>query len=256
MLQAHSFLWHYLWLAPHFLQLGLGVLMWRKRLHKLFPIFFAYVIFEALEEFLLYFLDVTPSVSFVAFWRAYCAGRIIEGVLKIALVGELFHHLTAPWPVLAKLGYRLISGLGAFLVVLAVVAAAYSPVDNPQVAIISHAHVLEQTFYIVQTGLVLFLFIFAAHFDLSWDSRSFGIAAGFAVLVCEHLAAWAVMASGALMEQRHLLDLLNMATYHACVLIWFYYFLVPEKSATKAAVPLPENNLAIWNRELERLLHP
>jgi hypothetical protein len=47
-----------------------------------------------------------------------------------------------------------------------------------------------------------------------------------------------------------------MATYHSCVLIWFYYLLVPHKVATKSAVPLPENNLDVWNRELERFVHP
>jgi hypothetical protein len=45
-----------------------------------------------------------------------------------------------------------------------------------------------------------------------------------------------------------------MAIYHVCVLIWFYYLLVPEKIVTTSAVFLPENNLDIWNRELERLL--
>jgi hypothetical protein len=135
-----------------------------------------------------------------------------------------------------------------------VLAAAYAPIDNPQSVIISRAHVLEQTFYIVQSGLVLFLFLFAAHFKLTWDSRAFGIALGFAVLVCEHMAAWAVTASGALIDKRHLLDLLNMATYHVCVLIWFYYLLVPQKVVTAPAVSLPENSLDNWNRELERLL--
>ena len=48
----------------------------------------------------------------------------------------------------------------------------------------------------------------------------------------------------------------NMATYHVCVLIWFYYLLVPSKVAAKPAVPLPENNLEVWNRELERLVQP
>ncbi len=44
-----------------------------------------------------------------------------------------------------------------------------------------------------------------------------------------------------------------MATYHVCVLIWFYYLLVPQKSAAASAAPVPENSLAIWNQELERL---
>ena len=254
MLQPHSLLWHYLWLGPHVLQFGLGVVMWRKRLYRAFPVFFVYVIFEAFEEFSLYTMDVVPLGSDATFWSVYCVGRIIEGLLKIAVIGELFRYLLARWPVLVALGNRTIRGLGAVLVLLAALAAAYTPIDNPQFAIVSRAHLLEQTFYIVQTGLVLFLFLFAAHFKLDWGSHAFGIALGFAVVVCEHMAAWAVMASGALMDRRHLLDFLNMATYHVCVLIWFYYLLVPQKVATTSAVSLPENNLDIWNRELERLL--
>jgi hypothetical protein len=46
-----------------------------------------------------------------------------------------------------------------------------------------------------------------------------------------------------------------MATYHICVVIWIYYLLVSQKVAAKSAVLLPENNLALWNQELERLLH-
>jgi hypothetical protein len=45
-----------------------------------------------------------------------------------------------------------------------------------------------------------------------------------------------------------------MATYQVCVLIWFYFLLVPQKIVTTPAAPLPEHNLDIWNRELERLL--
>src|SRR5579872_461144 len=250
MLQAHSFLWHYLWLGPHILQLGICILIWRKGLYKLFPVFLTYAVFEALEEFLLYGLDLAPSVSNTSFWTVVCVGRVCDGFLKIAVIGELFRNLVSQWPSLAKLGNRLITGFAAVLVVLAVVAAAYTPIDNPQFAIVSRSHVIEQTFYIVQSGLVLFLFMFAAHFRLSWDGGGFGIALGFAVVVCEHMAAWAITASGAMIDQRHLLDLLNMATYHLCVMIWFYYFLVPKRVATKSVVSLPDNNLAIWNREL------
>jgi hypothetical protein len=55
-------------------------------------------------------------------------------------------------------------------------------------------------------------------------------------------------------QKSYFLDFLNMATYHVCVLIWFYSLLAPQKSATTSTVLLPENNLDIWNRELERLL--
>jgi hypothetical protein len=255
MLQAHSFLWHYLWLAPHLLQIALAILIWRRGLHRLFPVFFAYTIFEAIEEFTLYGMDVLPSVRAETFWQAFWVGLIVEGLIKFALVGELFLHLLGPFPALAKLGSQLIRGTGAVLVLLATIAAAYAPIDNPQYSFISRAHILQQTLYIVESGLILFLFLFAAHFELAWNNRTFGIALGLGILSCEHLGTWAVMASGALLDKRHLLDFLNMATYHVCVLIWFYYLLIPQKSVARSAVPPPEHNLAVWNQELERLLH-
>jgi hypothetical protein len=254
MLQAHSLLWHYLWLAPHVLQIALAIVLLRRGLHKLFPIFLAYIIFEAVEEFTLYGMDVLPWVRAETFWQAFWVGLIIEGFLKFALIGELFSHLLHPWPALGKLGSQLIRGTSAVLVLLATLAAAYAPIDNPQYSFISRAHILQQTLYIVECGLVLFLFLFAAHFKLAWDNRTFGIALGLGILSCEHMGAWAVMASGALLDKRYLLDLLNMATYHVCVLIWFYYLLIPQKSAVTAAVSLPEHRLEVWNEELERLL--
>jgi hypothetical protein len=254
MLQAHSLLWHYLWLAPHILQLGLAAWLVHRGLHKLFPIFLTYLLYEAIEEFTLYAMDVLPSVTWQTFWRTFCVGLIVESLLKFALLGELFSHLVRAWPAVSKLGNRLVSSAGAVLALLATLAAALAPIDNPQHAIISRAHVLEQTLYIIQSGLILFLFLFAVYFRLSWDRQTFGILLGFGVLSCEHLASWAVMANGFFFDKRYLLDMLNTATYHACVLTWFYYLLVPAKKATTSAVSVPENNLAVWNRELERLL--
>jgi hypothetical protein len=254
MLQAHSLLWHYLWLAPHVLQVLLAIILCQRGLYKLFPVFLAYTIFEAVEEFTLYGMDVLPWVGVDTFWQTFWIGLIIEGLLRFVLIGELFLHLLRPWAAVASLGSRLISYTGAVLVLLATLAAAYAPIDDPRYSLISRAHILEQTLYIVQCGLVLFLFLFAAHFRLAWNNRTFGIALGLGIVSCEHLGTWAVMANGGLIDKRYLLDFLNMATYHVCVLIWCYYLLVPQKIATKSAAPLPEHNLEIWNRELERLL--
>jgi len=254
MLQAHSFLWHYLWLAPHILQLALALVIWHRGLHKRFPVFFSYLIFEAVEEFTLYAMDITPSVSGDTFWRVFCVGLVMEGILKCGVIGELFFHLLRVGPALAKVGSRLISGTGAILVLVATVVAAYAPINPARYVLIYRSQILLQSLYIVECGLALFLFLFAAHFKLSWDHRAFGIAVGFGVLFCEHLGAWAVMASGTWVDSRHVVDFLNMATYHVCVLIWFYFFLVPQKRAAVSPVSLPENNLDIWNRELERLL--
>jgi len=255
MLQSHSLLWHYLWLGPQILQAALVVLLWRRRVYKQFPVFFAYLIFEATEAITLYLMDVLPSVSVGAWWLAFCIGLVFEGFIRLGVMGELFFHLLRSRPALAKIGGRLITCTGAVLVLLATLAAAYAPVDSQQFAIGYRAHILQQTLYMIECGLILFLFVFTACFKLTWDRSTLGIALGRGISSSVHLGTWAVMANGGMPQSRYLLDFLNMATYQICVLIWFYYFLVPQKSATTSAVSLPENHLDIWNRELERLLH-
>jgi hypothetical protein len=254
MLQPHSLLWHYLWIGPHVLQAALAVLLWRRGLHRQFPVFFTYLIYGAAEESTLYVMDIVPLGSVTAWWVVFSVGLIIEGLFRLAVLGELFFHLLRSRPAIAKVGGRLISCMGAVLVLLATLAAAYAPVDSHQFAIGYRAYILQQTLYMIECGLILFLFLFTACFKLTWDKATLGIGLGRGISSSVHLATWAVMANGGLPQSRHLLDFLNMATYHICVLIWFYYLLAPQNSFATSAVPLPENNLDIWNRELERLL--
>ena len=253
MLQAHSFLWHYLWLAPNVLSLALAVCLGRRGVHRRYPLFFCYLIFVALEEFCLYAFDLSPRVSPIIWWSALWCGTIVEGLLKFAVVAELLHHLLHSWPAVAKLGRNLVSGAGVLLVLLAAVAAAFAAPDNTP-RLVGGAHILLQTMYIAQAGLILSIFVLATYFHIPWDRITLAIALGFGVVWCEHLAVWALIAGG-LVRNRDWVDLANMATYHACVVLWFYYLLIPQKVAAKVAVPLPENNLDVWNRELERLVH-
>jgi hypothetical protein len=255
MLQAHSILWHYLWVAPNALLLVLAMVLWQRRLHQQYLAFFLFAILGAFAQLILYAADVIPSVSADTFWHALWSGLLIEAVLKFVLIGELFYRIFGPYPSLAKLGKILIRGVGASLVLVAALVAAFSPVSNSH-RIIWGPHLLEQTIYMIESGLLLFLFLFSAYFRLRTERTALGICLGLAISSCTHLATWAIAANNSSRAFSVRLDFLNMATYHACVLIWFYYLLVPPKFATKSAVSIPEHNLEIWNRELERFLQP
>lgn len=254
MLQAHSILWHYLWAAPNILLIILAALLWRKQ-PRTIPLFPAFALVIAVEQLCVYACDVIPSVSSETFWRVLWAGLLVEALVKFALIGEIFGVVFGHYASLAKLGTLLIRGVGVLLVLLATVAAAYTRKDSTY-WLISGAHVLEQTIYIIECGLILFLFVFGAYFRLSWHRSAFGVALGLGISACVHLATWALMANGFFsVYERNLLDFLNMATYHVCILIWFYYLLIPQKSPTRStAAALPAHSLELWNRELERLL--
>src|SRR5277367_6186577 len=92
MLQAHSLLWHYLWVAPNVLLFILGVILWRRGLQKKYPVFVAFAILGSLDQLTVYAADMVPTVSPEAWWKIFWAGLLIEALLKFALVGEIFAH--------------------------------------------------------------------------------------------------------------------------------------------------------------------
>lgn len=254
MLQAHSILWNYLWVAPNLFLLAVGFVIWNRGLSRQVPAFLAFAIFGALGDLAVFGADIAPFVSGPNFWRIDWANLLLESLLKFLVIGEVFSRVFAQYPSISRVSKVTVSVFGAALVLLAGLIAGFARGDNP-LFLISGFHLLEQTVFIIESGLILFLFLFAAYFRLSWDRLSFGIFLGLGVSACVHLATWAVVANASPSEHaRTLFDFVHMGTYHACVLMWFYYLLVPEKVVAKSAVPLPENNLAVWNRELERLL--
>jgi|ERR1700733_616136 hypothetical protein len=255
MLQAHSFLWHYLWVAPNLLLAFLAFLLWRRGAARRLSAFFAFAVLSSIGQLAVYAADILPSVAPRTYWSVDWADLLLEGVLKFVLIGEIFAVLFGSYASLAQLGKVLIRGAGIVLVFAAALAAAYAP-KSEFFGIISGANLLEQTTYLIECGILVSIFLFAAYFHLSWPRQVFGISLGLGVSACVHLATWALIDnSGLPYSTRLILTFVNMATYHACVLIWFYYLLVPPKVATKSTVPLPENSLDIWNRELERLVH-
>src|ERR1700730_4278889 len=116
MLQAHSLLWHYLWAAPSVLLLVLALRMWQLRLQARYSLFFALAITSAIEQLTLYACDLAPSVGAETWWQIFWAGLLVEGVLKFALVGEIFSQVFGAYASVASLGKLLIRGVGAVLV--------------------------------------------------------------------------------------------------------------------------------------------
>jgi len=263
MLQAHSLLWDYLWVGPNLLLLLLGFLILHRGIWRSFPSFLAFAVFTSMGQLGLYLADVIPSVTAANFWRVDWASLLVESLLKFLVIGEIFSRVLSPYPSVSRLGRVSVGGLGAALVLVAAVAAAYSHGDSTE-ALISGAHLLEQTSFIIASGLIFFLFLFAGYFQLSWDRQSFGLLLGLGISACVHLATWAVMANAAPSpRERILLDFVNMAAYHACVLIWYYYLLVPEKKPAGPKLPplhppsgFGPDDLDLLNQQLEQLIRP
>lgn len=254
MLQAHSFLWNYLWVAPNVLLILVAFLLWRSEFSRQFSAFTLFAVVSGIGGIVVFGADVAPFISAKNYWLICWADLILESLLKFFVLGEVFSRVLTPYRSISRIGRLSISGFGAVLVLGASLVAAFARGDSTE-RLISGFHLLEQTVFIITLGLILFLFFFVGFFRLNWDRIAFGVLLGLGVSACVHLATWAIVANASPSESgRTYINFLNMGAYHVCVVIWLYYVLVPSKAVIKSAVALPENNLAVWNRELERLL--
>lgn len=254
MLQAHSFLWHYLWVAPNVLLLILCFYLWKRRLYREFPAFFIFALCNGIGELALYAADLLPFVSASAYWNIAWAEGILEGVLKLATIGEIFYKLFGPYASVARLGKLLIQVVAAVLVLAAAIVAASNPWGHSP-GIMMGSALLGQSTFLIECGLFVFIFIFASYFHLRWPRPVFAIALGLSISACVHLATFGLNTNaGLLFPTRVILGMLDGAAFHLVVLSWFYFLLVPERVPVQLPTPLPENNLALWNRELERLI--
>ena len=104
MLQAHSFLWNYLWVAPNLFLICLGLLLWKRGFARLFPAFLAFMLLSAVAELAAFLADIIPSVSADNFWRVIWVGLLIEGPLKFLVIGEIFSRVFTPYPSIGRLG--------------------------------------------------------------------------------------------------------------------------------------------------------
>jgi hypothetical protein len=247
MVQWYKFVLYYLWIAPHALLAVVSVLMLMRRLHKSFPVFFLYTLYETLG-FLLRFTAyrIGPGP-----WYRYAFIVTLAGstALRFGIIQEIFDHVFHGYSRLETLATASMRWLTGLLVVASILSAAYSSgsvSDNLMAGIA----LLSRSVAIIQAGLLLFLFLSSRIFGLSWHSCAFGIAFGFGVFASTELAVSALHLTDLTEHSKDLLDLVPTGSYHVSVLIWLGYMLAAEKPVGAATCSVPEMDQ--WSGELER----
>jgi hypothetical protein len=280
MFQPHSLLWHYLDASPCILLLLLAVIIYRRSLHREFPIFLTFAIVQGVAGLALYLMDLAsrdirpPLVSPASWWSANLVHLLIEVALKFALIGEILSQVLRPFPALSKLGKLMIRVVGPALVLAATWVVTLSR-PSEFFPVVANSHRLDLADYVMQCGMLLCILLFAAYFHLAWGRLASGIALGLGLAGSVQLGTWAVWSNLAVsFQQRNLLDFVNMGVYNLSVLIWFYYVLTTPKvtlmdklgdddgdyddrdsgGQDSGREDERQHDLVVWNRELERLL--
>jgi hypothetical protein len=245
-----------LWIAHPVLELSLAGVMYWRRLHRTFPIFFAYIVFQVVNFpvlFPIYQLSISPHATereITTYFYAYWISAAISLVLGFKIIHEIFLDVLRPYPNLKDMGTLLFkwAALVMLLVAMVVTAASQTGSEDPLAQAVL---IVQRCVRVIQCGLILFLLFFSRHMGVSRRQLSFGIALGFGSFACVELVAVALSAGG---QIRHpTVNLITTPTYTLVILIWMGYTLLKTTSREASAKLLMSQR---WDQGLNELRHP
>ena len=232
------------------LLLVVGVIMFRRHLHRQAPIFFAYVLFDTCGMAVVY--GLLHFGNHYWWWYGSWAENGICILLGFAVIVEVFNKLFAPYEGIRYFAKVVVFWSAAVLVATGAFSAAFFHHVAFSVPILTVFLVLDRSLRIVQLGLILSLFAVSRYLHLRWKNLTFGIALGFGFYALTQLATWTVrIYYGQLVAGT--VNVVQGAAYCATILIWAFYVLQPEV-AHIPIVSLPSHELEKWDRALSHLL--
>jgi len=239
-----------LWIAHPVLELLLvGVMFWR-RLHRTFPVFFGYNVFQV-ANFLILF-PIYRSGNAGAYFYAYWISAVISLTIGFKVIHEIFLDVLRPYPNLKDLGTLMLkwAALVMLLVAMVVTAASQPGNDTP----LGQAVMIVQRFVrIIQCGLILFLLFFSRHLGVSKRQLSFGIALGFGSFASVELLILALVSGGQIHLRGLTLSAINTAAYSLSILTWIAYAsLKPTSQQATAKLVMSQR----WDYGLSEVRNP
>jgi len=243
----------YLWIAPHVLQVVLAAMMIHRKLVRKFPAFFVYTVYQVVQCAVLVTIGLAPAFTEEQYAMATLVDGAISIALRFAVVYEIFGHVFESYPALQQFGGMLFRWATAVLMVVAVVLVAYSSnsgLDRMHIAYL----VVDRAVSIVQCGLLILLILLARFLSFPWTSFAYGITIGLGLFSSVELGISALQAQFGLYVAYEFLPSFTMAVYHCCVVFWVVSLLLPEQKSSRVNTG-SGYELQHWNDALARFLH-
>jgi hypothetical protein len=227
-----------------------AVVMLRRNLRRVFPMFFTYIVVQiaVFAVAIPVYAWGSSDLYFYVFWSCMA----LNVALGFKVLHEIFLDVFRPYHTLKDLGTVLFRWAGLVMLLVAGVIAASTPAQDaaPLMQAILTA---QRCVRLVQVGLVLFLLVFSSYLGVSWRQRSFGIALGFGGFASIELGWAALQASGLSYLSASTTNLINMGTWNVAILVWFVYMWRESPARESGAALLKSQR---WDRSLGELQHP
>jgi hypothetical protein len=236
-----------LWCAQPILQSAVAVILWRRKLHKQFPVFFSFLLVQVANFAVIF--PIFRTDNYKLYFGLFWLGEAVNAVLGFKVIHEIFVDVFRPYHTLKDLGTLLFKWAGVVMLLVSVVVAFSNSFD--QSPLVHAVTTLQRSVRIVQLGLILFLLLFSRFLGVSRKQVSFGISLGFGLFAGVDLMMY-VLISGGFVKQA-MFNLINMSAYGLAHVVWAGYSL--SRNAVRVAAV---NRLQTerWEQGLADIQHP
>ena len=232
------------WALAFVLQAAIAILIVRRKQLRTFPVFFSYTIFHLIQAVLAF---AALRISYTFYFYEWWSGEILDALITLAVIQEIFLITFEPYDALRRWGARLYVGGTITLCLLALLMSGQHPHGESSVRV-AVLFTLQRSAAFIEIGLLLFLLLFCRLFGMTWRHYVFGIATGFVVMAAIYTAATTVRTRiGGAAEPWT--GLLESAGFALGIVIWTYYFASAQSRVALDRVPGTEK-LITWNRAL------
>jgi hypothetical protein len=242
-----QFAYYALWICYPLLQSGVAALMFRRKLHRKFPVFFAYLLAQVVIFAVIFPISLH---GYEAYFYAYWITAVISLVLGFMVIHEIFVDVFRPYHTLKDLGTVLFKWASLVMLLVACVVAAASQA-TPEGPLVEAVLIVQRCVRVIQCGLILFLLLFSRYLGVRWKQCSFGVALGFGFFAGIELFCAALRASDSISGLKS--NFTIMASYNLAILTWGAYMWSKQATRDASATLLASQR---WEESLSDLQHP
>ncbi len=228
-----------LWLVQPLLKAVILAVMYRKKLHLRYPVFFSYLAYGIAVTVLLFSVRSSYRTYFYAYWST----DAVASLLALGVIYELFigmfrqHHALRDFGTLLFRWSIVVVALMASLLLLSSSGVRSSQLVNLVMNV-------ERSVTSVECGMLLFLVLFSRQLAIPWRHQMFGIALGLGAYACV-LTVLDTHVTRIFFSDSWM-NILRMSTYDWTLITWLTYMLMPAPVESPNLLLKPQR----WNDAL------
>lgn len=235
------------WTTPVMMSV-IAVAMFRRRLHREFPYFFNYVLFQVASFSVEFPMRNSANYYWVSWVLTALSAAVSFGVLL-----EIFRDAFRPYEALRDLSVILFRWCALVVLLVAgmwaVTSWRYNAFDN----LTNSIFLVNRCVRMMQCGLVFFMLLFSEYLGISRRNVVFGVSVGLGFYAAVNMLVVTALGHQSAIPS-FVLKRLNSVAYLVAMLIWLAYTIIPVKS--RVAVGKPVVSPEKWDSALDEVRNP